>query len=130
MDAGISKKFRLSARRDEGMPLLNARATSRISLNAGQRRLSSSQQRLRRSNACGIASRSRHFFLQGLGLAFVANSCRTLDTADTTRATSCASVCQLHTDTRMQRLPRQVVLLKSASPPATTALVTASVQLS
>ena len=51
-------------------------------------------------------------------------------TAAIERTTSRALVCQLHTDTRMHRFPRQVVLLNNASPLATTMLVTASVHAS
>ena len=61
---------------------------------------------------------------------YAVRSCNTRATAATARATSCSLVCQLHTDTRMQRFPRHVVLLNSASPLARTALVTASVHRS
>src|SRR3984893_8151392 len=65
-----------------------------------------------------------------LDVPYKFRSRNTRATAATARATSCALVCQLHTDTRMQRFPRQVVLLNNASPLARTALVTASVHSS
>ena len=48
----------------------------------------------------------------------------------TARSTSWAVVCQLTTETRMQRLPRQVAALKKASPVAAMAATTSSVRRS
>lgn len=53
-----------------------------------------------------------------------------LSTAAMARVTSCSLVCQLHTDTRIQRCPRQVVPLKKASPVSAIRAITASVRLS
>jgi hypothetical protein len=50
--------------------------------------------------------------------------------ACTARLMSVSLVCQLHTETRMQRLPRHVVLPKKASPVATILAVVSSVQRS
>ncbi len=48
--------------------------------------------------------------------------------AATVRSTSSAVVCQLQTLTRMARVPRQVVLLKRATPVVRMAAVTSSVK--
>ena len=53
--------------------------------------------------------------------------CSTCATAATARSTSCSLVCQLHTETRIQRCPRQVVPLKKASPVSAIRAITASV---
>ena len=50
-------------------------------------------------------------------------------TAAIARATSASLVCQLHTEIRMQRLPRQVVPPKNASPVRNIRSMTASVRL-